>query len=81
MAELPRQCLFFAVALDECLIGRPFFSPEKSPGRASEAIGIAAYEQLVQRRHFNFDADAAAVFSRTAAIGAESVAFIEQRVI
>ena len=81
MAELSGQSLFFAVALDKCLVGRPFFSPENPPGRASKAIGVAAYEQLVQRRHFNFDADAAAVFSRAAAIGAKSVAFIEQRVL
>ena len=81
MAELSGQSLFFAVALDKCLVGRPFFSPEKSPGWASETIGVATYEQLVQRRHLNFDADAAAVFSRAAAIGAESVALLEKRVI
>src|SRR5919108_1381734 len=69
MAELPRQCFFPAVALNECAIRFCFFSTQQSPGRALDSVRIATDKKVVQRLHLDFDTDTATEFSGAAAVG------------
>ena len=70
MAELSRQPLRFAVALDDRLVHGSFGATEQTPGGAFDAIGVAAQKEIFERFDFYFNADAAAKFSRTTTVRA-----------
>src|SRR5438093_11480508 len=81
MAELPRKSFFLAVTPNQRLIRPPFFSAQQPPGRTLDSVRVAADVKVVQRFHFDFDADTAAESAGAAAVGAQSMALVKQRVI
>src|SRR5262245_44804610 len=81
MTELPWKILFGAVAPEESRVGRALPATQQAPWRALNPIRVTADEKIVQRLYFDFDADAAAEFSRTAAVGSQRMAFVKQRII
>src|SRR5439155_24679265 len=81
MAELPRKSFFLAVTLNQRLIRLPLFSAQQPPWRTLDSVRVAADVKVVQRFHFDFDADTAAESAGAAAVGAQSVALVKQRVI
>src|ERR1043166_6685612 len=81
MAELSRQVLVFAAASDPGEICRPLLASQQTPRGALQAIGMAAYISIVKRSDFEFEPDPTAVPSRAAAVRAQCVAFVKQRII
>ncbi len=81
MAEFSRERLFSAVAVNQCLIGFSLLSTPQSPRRTLDSVCVAAHKKIVQRFDFELDADAAPEFAGSAAVGAQSVALVEQGII
>src|SRR5918992_781585 len=53
----------------------------QAPRRALDPIGVAAQVKILQRLYFNLDADTAAKFSCAAAVRAQRVALVDQRIV
>src|SRR5262245_29528149 len=81
MAKFSWKDVFLVVAIDQGCIGRTLLAAQQTPGRALNPIRVPADEKVVQWFHYDFESNAAAEFPRAAAVGAQGMAFIEQRVI